>query len=150
MVSHVVLMFSVVVKSVQYILEVHFYILVCQFWRKQHAMLVIIVWQWNSLLLWTSNKNFMSAQNFIVHFFFTSIAPDKRRPRWLSRTRASLGGSVECLSDWWSRGNGFDHRRVRQHSFVAIDHEIFSTFILSRRVVVSFWRKHMHKYWLTA
>ena len=47
----------------------------------------------------------------------------------------------------------FDPRRVRQHSFVEIDHEIFSTVILSmpfadsRRAVVSFWRKNVHKYW---
>ena len=44
---------------------------------------------------------------------------------------AGLGGSVECASDWRSGGRGFDPRRVRQHSFVEIDHEIFSTVILS-------------------
>ena len=36
----------------------------------------------------------------------------------------------------------------RQHSFVEIDHEIFSRVILSlpdlRRAVVIFWRKNMH------
>ena len=36
----------------------------------------------------------------------------------------------------------------RQHSFVEIDHEIFSGVILSlpevRRAVVIFWRKNMH------
>ena len=35
--------------------------------------------------------------------------------------------SVGCASDWWSGGRGFDPRRVRQHSMVQIDHEIFST-----------------------
>ena len=44
---------------------------------------------------------------------------------------AGLGGSVRCASDWRPEGRGFDPRRGRQHSFVEIDHEIFSTVILS-------------------
>ena len=44
---------------------------------------------------------------------------------------AGLGGAVGCASDWRPGGRGFDPRRGRQHSFVEIDHEIFSTFILS-------------------
>ena len=46
-------------------------------------------------------------------------------------TLAGLGGSVGCASDWRLGGRGFDPRRGRQHSFVEIDHEIFSTVILS-------------------
>ena len=38
---------------------------------------------------------------------------------------------VDALSDWRPGGRGFDPRRGRQHSFVEIDHEIFSTVILS-------------------
>ena len=34
-------------------------------------------------------------------------------------------------SDWRPGGRGFNPRRGRQHSFVEIDHEIFSTVILS-------------------
>ena len=34
-------------------------------------------------------------------------------------------------SDWRPGGRGFNPRRGRQHSIVAIDHEIFSTVILS-------------------
>ena len=45
--------------------------------------------------------------------------------------RAGLGGSVGCASDWTPGGRGFDPRRGRKHSFVEIDHEIFSTVILS-------------------
>ena len=33
--------------------------------------------------------------------------------------------------DWRPGGRGFNPRRGRQHSFVEIDHEIFSTVILS-------------------
>ena len=38
---------------------------------------------------------------------------------------------IVCASDWRPGGRGFDPRRGRQHSFVEIDHEIFSTVILS-------------------
>ena len=42
-----------------------------------------------------------------------------------------LVGSVGCASDWRPGGCGFDPRRGQQHSFVEIEHEIFSTVILS-------------------
>ena len=44
---------------------------------------------------------------------------------------AGLGGSVGCTSDWRPGGRGFNPRQGRQHSFVEIDHEMFSTVILS-------------------
>ena len=43
------------------------------------------------------------------------------QPRWL----------VRFVSDWWSGGCGLDPSQVWQHSFVEIDHEIFSTVVLS-------------------
>ena len=39
---------------------------------------------------------------------------------------------LDAPSDWSPGGRGFNPRRGRQHSFVEIDHEIFSTVILSR------------------
>ena len=59
---------------------------------------------------------------------------------------------LDAPSDWRPGGRGFNHRRGRQHSFAEIDHEIFSTVILSLpliqegqlSVVVSFWRKNVH------
>ena len=62
---------------------------------------------------------------------------------------AGLGGSVGCASDWRPGGRGFDPLRGQQHSFVEIDHEIFSTVILSfpliQEVQLSgFWRKNVH------
>ena len=44
---------------------------------------------------------------------------------------AGLGGWVGCASDWRPGGRRFDPRRGQHHSFVEIDHEIFSTVILS-------------------
>ena len=38
---------------------------------------------------------------------------------------------LDASSDWRPGGCGFNPRRGRQHSFVEIDHEIFSTVILS-------------------
>ena len=44
---------------------------------------------------------------------------------------AGLGGSVGCTSIWRPGGRGVNLRQGRQHSLVEIDHEIFSTVILS-------------------
>ena len=41
------------------------------------------------------------------------------------------GDSLVGPYDWKPEGCGFDHRRGRHHSFVEIDHDIFSTVILS-------------------
>ena len=38
---------------------------------------------------------------------------------------------LDAPSDWRPGGRGFNPRRARQHSFVEIDREIFSTIILS-------------------
>ena len=47
-----------------------------------------------------------------------------------SFTPASVA-QLDAPSDWRPGGRGFNPRRGRQHSFVEIDHEIFSTVILS-------------------
>ena len=44
---------------------------------------------------------------------------------------AGLGGSVGCAVRLKTRRSRVSPRRGRQHSFVEIDHEIFSTVILS-------------------
>ena len=49
----------------------------------------------------------------------------------ISVLSAGLGGSVGCAVRLVPGGRGFNPRRGRQHSFVGIDHEIFSTVILS-------------------
>ena len=42
---------------------------------------------------------------------------------------------LDALSDWRPGGRGFCPRRGQQHSFVEIDHEIFSTVILSLSLI---------------
>ena len=49
----------------------------------------------------------------------------------LMRQVSSSVAQLDAPSDWRPGGRGFNPRRGRQHSFVEIDHEIFSTAILS-------------------
>ena len=55
---------------------------------------------------------------------------------------------LDAPSDWRPGGRGINPHRGRQHSFVEIDHEIFSTVILSLPLIqegqLSFWRKNVH------
>ena len=48
---------------------------------------------------------------------------------------AGLGGSVGCAVRLETRRLRVQPRRGRQHSFVEIDHEIFSTVILSLTLI---------------
>ena len=47
------------------------------------------------------------------------------------RNRPASVAQLDAPSDWRSGDRGFNPRQGRQHSFVEIDHEIFSTVILS-------------------
>ena len=47
------------------------------------------------------------------------------------KCQPALVAQLDAPSDWRPEGRGFDPRRGRQHSFVEIDHEKFSTVILS-------------------
>ena len=49
----------------------------------------------------------------------------------LNPTLPASVAQLDAPSDWRPGGRGFNPRRGRQHSFVEIDHEIFSTVILS-------------------
>ena len=46
-------------------------------------------------------------------------------------TRVASVAQLDAPSHWRPGGRGFNPRRARQHSFVKIDHEIFSTVIHS-------------------
>ena len=83
---------------------------------------------------------------------------------WLGRKTSPQKQNTQQSLAWVTRSDkgpnddhGFDPCWVRQHSFVEIDHEIFSKVIgytfpsaYSRRTIVSFWQKIVHKYWLAA
>ena len=58
---------------------------------------------------------------------------------------------LDAPSNWRPGGRGFNPRRGRQHSFVEIDHEIFSTVILSLPLIQEGQlAKECAQYWLTA
>ena len=61
---------------------------------------------------------------------------------------------LDALSDSRPGGRGFIPQQGRQHSFVEIDHEIFSVVILSLLLIqegqLSFLAKECAQYWLTA
>ena len=46
-----------------------------------------------------------------------------------------LVAQLDAPSDWRPGGRGFNPYRGRHHSFVEIDHKIFSTVILSRPLI---------------
>ena len=51
--------------------------------------------------------------------------------RWLNLKVPASVAQLDAPSDWRPGGRRFNPRRGRQYSFVEIDHEIFSTVILS-------------------
>ena len=66
----------------------------------------------------------------------------------MSKKPASVA-QLDAPSDWRPGGRGFNPRRGRQHSFVEIDHEIFSMVILSLPLIQEgqlsdFWPKNVH------
>ena len=69
--------------------------------------------------LFTNNLAFFSLGISKLHY----LTHLKLRPASVAR--------LDALSNWRPGGRRFNPRRSRQHSFVEIDHEIFSTVILS-------------------
>ena len=76
----------------------------------------------------------------LILLAYTSTLTFRRGIRHESIFSLSLGATLilpasvaqlDAPSDWRPDGRGFNPRRGRQHSFVEIDHEIFSTVILS-------------------
>ena len=49
--------------------------------------------------------------------------------------RSASVAQLDAPSDWRPGGRGFNPRQGRQHSLVEIDHEIFSTVILSLTLI---------------
>ena len=66
----------------------------------------------------------------------------------------ALVAQLDAPSDCGPGGHGFNPCRGRQHSFVEIDHEIFSTVILTLPLIqegqLSVSGEECAQYWLTA
>ena len=67
---------------------------------------------------------FLFSLNYKKNIYFSDIGC------YCEKWSASVA-QLDAPSDWRPGGRGFNPRRGRQHSFVEIDHEIFSTVILS-------------------
>ena len=67
---------------------------------------------------------------FLTLFLQASYKEMKFKAVYFGSQSASVA-QLDAPSDWRPGGRGFNPRRGRQHSFVVIDHEIFSTVILS-------------------
>ena len=65
------------------------------------------------------------------HFFMNHTNKERACLYNKRLTQPALVAQLDALFDWRPGGRGFNPRRGRQHSFVEIDHEIFSTVILS-------------------
>ena len=78
-------------------------------------------------VLFSLNGNFTNALNDLYHrgqkAFFKICSTFSSSPASVAQ--------LDAPSDWRPGGRGFNPRRGQQHSFVEIDHEIFSTVILS-------------------
>ena len=67
-----------------------------------------------------------------IPYSFQNFKKSVAEMYWLSVcTVKTPVAQLDAPSDWRSGGRGFNLRRGRQNSFVEIDHEIFSTVILS-------------------
>ena len=69
------------------------------------------------------NKKYVTVYTSLIKYLRTV----KKKKKILPASVAQL----DAPSDWRPGGRGFNPRRGRQHSLVEIDHEIFSTVILS-------------------
>ena len=68
--------------------------------------------------------------NFLLHQHCNLELYPLRKQAYMNIQPASVA-QLDAPSDWRPGGRGFIPRRGRHHSFVEIDHELFSTVILS-------------------
>ena len=70
-------------------------------------------------------------QTVLIQVFTVCLSLGLTLNRLLDCQMSALMAQLDAPSDWRPGGRGFNPHLGRQHSFVAIDHEIFSTVILS-------------------
>ena len=113
-------------------------------------------WHWflvlSNKVLWSSNMIFymitelkqrvtclhgsIQLTAWFPHKYPTSILTvNKFCASHCSKLMPASVAQLDAPSDWRPGGRGFNPRRGRQHSFVEIDHEIFSTVILSHPLI---------------
>ena len=75
-----------------------------------------------------SHRIYCQKEKYMIRlYWYEGHSSDKE----LFQLKPASVAQLDAPSDWRPGGSGFNPRRGRQHSFVEIDHEIFSTIILS-------------------
>ena len=82
------------------------------------------------MLWYSSEASHLGTSNEYTQHMFLWRNKKNIYPHTLIIRPASVA-QLDVPSDWRPGGRGFNPRRGWQHSFVEIDHEIFSTVILS-------------------
>ena len=100
-------------------------------WCRPVSILVLL----QAVTDWLSNTDTLSVcfrinENFSSKVLLVQIFYQDMKIIYLNPEPASVA-QLDASSDWRPGGRGFNPRRGRQHSFVEIDPEIFSTVILS-------------------
>ena len=79
---------------------------------------------------------------------------EQNYPQFQNAVGPASVAQLDAPSDWRPGCRGFNPRRGRQHSFVEIDHKIFSTVILSLPLIqegqFQFLAEVCAQYWLIA
>ena len=100
-------------------------------------------WKWTCNGVLTATKVLLCSSNGVLLLFYRvivghclcshspSTACTTLSRRRISTLEPASVAQLDAPSDWRPEGRGFNPRRGRQQFFVEIDHEIFSTVILS-------------------
>ena len=67
--------------------------------------------------------------SIVTLFLVNQFEPNKSAGLNIITAGPASVAQLDAPSDWRPGGHKFNPRRGRQHSFVEIDHEIFSTFL---------------------
>ena len=82
----------------------------------------------DTLLKWW---RFIDQDGRHAHIWLKPLKSSSPEPGALPKLLPASVAQLDAPSDWRPEGRGFNLLRGRQHSFVEIDHEIFSTVVLS-------------------
>ena len=72
---------------------------------------------------------------YFLHFNKSILPPDGIPKELLDECMLASVAQLDASSDWRPGGRGFNPRQGRQHSFVEINREIFSTVILPHPLI---------------
>ena len=86
------------------------------------------VWFMASFSSWTIKQVYRLLEDSLNILAIYSVSNIRS---WLQSVGPASVAQLDAPSDWRLEGHGFNPHRGRQHSFVEIDHEIFSRVILS-------------------